>query len=74
MRFETRKIKRFVHNRTQKNIIDNIEKRTLYNKNVSLKKFNKKRKRKIYKSQLKLFIFFKFQQQQTFEFFFKRSF
>ena len=74
MRFEAKKIKRSVHNQVQKNIINNTEKRTSYNKKISSKKFNKKRKRKTYKSQSKLFIFFKFQQQQTFESFFKRSF
>ena len=74
MRFEAKKIKRSVHNRAQKNIINNIEERTSYNKKFFSEKSDKKRKRKIYKSQLKLFTSFKSQQQQTFESFFKRSF
>ena len=46
-------------------------KNTLYNKQISQKK-NKKRKRKIYKSQLTKFNFFAKSIEFFFEFFFKR--
>ena len=76
MRFETKKIRKFIRNiQAQKNTIDNKNEKSKfsfekasYNKKVFLKKIEQKRKRKIYKSQFEQSIFFEFQNQSKFSF------
>ena len=79
MRFEIKKIRKFIRNiQVQKNIINinnnNKESKSLYNKIFFSKKTEQKRKRKTYKLQLEQSTFFEFQNQFELKFFFKSKF